>query len=447
MRRALNAPPAAEPGEPASSLAPQTVCLVRELFAGCKGNARRVEEELSSRYDLSIPYSTLTRAIRDLGLRDTKPSRRSGAYAFAPGQELQHDTSPHRVVIAGKPRVAQCAALVLAFSRRLFVAYFPSFTRFEARSFLHDGFSFMDGVCPRVTIDNTSVFVASGAGPNATIAPEMAGFGRLYGVTFVPHGAGEPDRKGRVERAFRFIESNFLAGREFSSWADLNAQARAWCESVANHRPKRALGMTPEAAYVIEKPHLTPLPSFVPPVFQTLYRVADTEGYVSLDTNRYSVPDRLVGKQLELRKLPTRVQVFFQGRLVAEHERLLEARDARTTDPAHHRPLTRAQAREGPCPEETALRGKHQPLDAFLDQLKARAHGRAVWPMRRLLTLYRSYPERALLAAIRQASTYGLTDLGRLEQLILSSIAGDAFRNPEEDEGDDEGNDPGEGLP
>jgi len=297
----------------------------------------------------------------------------------------------------------------------------------------------MDGVCPRVTIDNTSVFVASGSGPNATIAPEMAGFGRLYRVSFVPHPVGEPDRKGRVERAFRFVESNFLAGREFASWADLNAQARAWCESVANQTPKRALGMSPEAAYLIEKPHLIPLPAFVPPVFQTLYRVADIEGYVGLDTNRYSVPDRLVGKQLELRKLPTRVQVFFQGRLVADHERLLDAREARTTDPSHHRPLARAQACQGPCPEETALRGKHELLDAFLDQLKARAHGRAVWPMRRLLALYRSYPERPFLAALREATTYGLTDLARLEQLILSLVAGDPFRNPgDDDDGDDD---------
>jgi hypothetical protein len=40
---------------------------------------------------------------------------------------MQHDTSPHRLMLAGKPITAQCAALVLAFSRRLFVQYYPRY--------------------------------------------------------------------------------------------------------------------------------------------------------------------------------------------------------------------------------------------------------------------------------------------------------------------------------
>ena len=113
VRRVLQKPSAPDPSEPASpdsSLPPQTASLVRDLFARLKGNARRVEEELRDSYHCEVPYSTLTRAIRDLGLRDTQPSRsRSGSYTFAPGDEMQHDTSPHRVVIAGKSRVTRVA--------------------------------------------------------------------------------------------------------------------------------------------------------------------------------------------------------------------------------------------------------------------------------------------------------------------------------------------------
>jgi transposase len=35
-----------------------------------------------------------------------------------------------------------------------------------------------------------------------------------------------------VERPFSFIENNFLAGRTFASWEDLNQQARQWCDRV-----------------------------------------------------------------------------------------------------------------------------------------------------------------------------------------------------------------------
>ncbi|MGH8628746.1 MAG: IS21 family transposase, partial [Gammaproteobacteria bacterium] len=131
-------------------------------------------------------------------------------------------------------------------------------------------------VCPRCTIDNTSVIVAGGSGPEALIAPEMVTFGELFGTRFIPHAIGHADRKGRVERPFAYIEGNFLAGRCVRDWADLNAQARSWCEEVANAKPKRALGMSPKAAYVMEKPHLLPLPPHIPPVTQIHYRVVDT---------------------------------------------------------------------------------------------------------------------------------------------------------------------------
>ena len=428
-----------QPEEPSSQLAPEVLQVIPELFARCAGNAVRVREEIERSLHRDVPYSTLTRTIRELGLRSSSRPR-SGSYPLGPGEEMQHDTSPHKLFLAGKPLLAQCAALVLAYSRLLFVQYYPRFSRFEAKCFLSDAFTFVGGVCPRVTIDNTHVFVATGAGPNATIAPEMAAFGALFGLSFVPHTPGQPDRKARIERAFHFIENNFLAGRDFASWSDLNAQARTWCAQVANPKPKRSLGMSPEAALVLERPYLKPLPPHVPAVFTTAYRIADQEGYVSLDTIRYSVPERLVGKQLEVRKLSTRVQVFFQSRLVADHARVLDARDTRVTDPAHHAPLTRRAAHQGPCPEQVALCGKYPSLDRFVELLKSRSYGRAVLPMRKLLSLYRSYPERAFRAAIDEALAYGLTDLHRLESLILSRVTADPFRFPDPDEGDSDDN-------
>ncbi|MBM3300125.1 MAG: DDE-type integrase/transposase/recombinase, partial [Deltaproteobacteria bacterium] len=115
---------------------------------------------------------------------------------------MQHDTSPHKLSLNGKSVTAQCAGLVLAYSRRLFIRYYPCFTRFEARVFLAEAFRFMDGVCERVVIDNTSVIVARGSGPSAEINPEMESFGRLFGFTFVPHRIAHPDRKARIERPF-----------------------------------------------------------------------------------------------------------------------------------------------------------------------------------------------------------------------------------------------------
>jgi IstB-like ATP binding protein len=56
---------------------------------------------------------------------------------------MQHDTSPHRVMIAGRSVTAQCASLVLACSRRLFAQYYSRYTRFEAKHFLLEAVRFM----------------------------------------------------------------------------------------------------------------------------------------------------------------------------------------------------------------------------------------------------------------------------------------------------------------
>jgi transposase len=406
--------------------------LIKETYLQCRGNVVRVQEILADR-GISIGYSTLTRIAREHGLRQPR-KQRAGAYTFDPGVEMQHDTSPHKLALGGKRVTAQCAGLVLAYSRRLFIRYYPRFTRFEAKVFLAEAFFFMDGLCERIVIDNTSVIVAHGSGPEAEIAPEMAAFGRIFGIRFVPHRIGHADRKARIERPFDYVERNFLAGRSFVDWKDLNEQALTWCNEKANKKPKRSLGMSPDEAYIMEKPHLGPLPPYVPPIYQTLHRVVDVEGFVHLDTNRYSVPDRLIGKKVEVQKHAERVIVVFDHAQVASHYRVIDKRDTRVTEPGHHRPLLRKRAHSGPCAEEKALLGECETLDRYVNELKKRSLGRGMIRLRRLLHLKRTHPRQAFLSALARALHYGLYDLARLEKMILDSVAGDFFRIPKEDD-------------
>jgi hypothetical protein len=392
-------------------------------FARARGNVARVQQLLAAENDLRVPYSTLTRWIREAGLR--RPPQRAGEYHFAPGEEMQHDTSPHRVMMAGRPITGQCAGLVLAFSRRLFIQYYPRFTRFEAKHFLLEAARFMDGCCPVCVIDNTSVIVAAGAGADAVIAPEMLAFARTLGFGFRAHRVGHPDRKGRIERPFAYVEGNFLPARSFDDFADLNRQALAWCRDVANRKPKRVLGMSPDAAYLIEKPHLQPLPVALPPVYEVLEGVVDLHGYVSVDANRYSVPERFVGLSVTVYKYPADIRICRRGSEIARHPRLIGQRDARQTLPEHH--PTPARANRTPALEEKLLRGDHESLARYAAALKPRAHGGGLRALRRLLEMKRTYPAGPFLVAVEQALHFGMFDLARLETLVLRQVAGDFF--------------------
>ena len=65
-----------------------------------------------------------------------------------------------------------------------------------------------------------------------------------------------------------------------------------------------------------------------------------------------------------------------------------------------------------------------------------RKHGRSARRVRRLHRLYMEYPTCAVRSALEEALTYGLTDLERVERMVLRRVAGDYFRLATTDEGD-----------
>ena len=156
---------------------------ILELFATCKGNLVRVHEELQAA-GADLSYSAMTAFCRRHGI-GYKPPVAAGRYDFAPGEELQHDTSPHEVELAGKKRKVQTASAVLCYSRMLFFQCYPTFQRFDCKVFLTDALRYLGGATTRVMIDNTHVVVLRGSGRDMVPVPEMAGFAERFGFEFV----------------------------------------------------------------------------------------------------------------------------------------------------------------------------------------------------------------------------------------------------------------------
>jgi transposase len=203
---------------------------ILDLWIPCKGNLVRVHEELLEG-GATLSYPALTAFCRRQGIGQA-PIVPSGQYHFEPGEEKQHDTSPHTVVVGGSKYKAQTASAVLCYSRVAVFPVLPHFRRFDCKVFLTDALRHAGGVPQRVMIDNTHVVVLRGTGREMIPVPEMEAFAERLGFRFVAHERGDANRSARVERPFYFIENNFLAGRTFASWGDLNQQARQWCDRV-----------------------------------------------------------------------------------------------------------------------------------------------------------------------------------------------------------------------
>ena len=397
---------------------------ILELIATCKGNLVRVQEELAA-CGAQLSYSTLTAFCRRHGIGQA-PVVAAGHYDFPPGQELQHDTSPHEVVLAGKRRKVQTASAVLCYSRLLFFQMYPTFQRFDCKVFLTEALRYFGGVPQRVMIDNTHVVVLRGSGREMVPVAEMAAFAERFGFRFVAHERGDANRSARVERPFWFIERNFLAGRTFTSWQDLNQQARQWCDKV-NATYKKHLRAVPRELFVLERRALRPLPVWVPEVYRLQERMVDIEGYVALHSNRYSVPWAWIGRRVEVRETKDKVEIQLDARNLVTHQRVAEAEYQRVLLAEHRPPRGQGQPRPDPHPEEQLILQAAPEIADYVAALKQRSPKLVLLALRQLLRLVRDYPRQPLLAAVREAARYGLYDLDRVERMILRRVARDYF--------------------
>jgi transposase len=407
---------------------------ILELFDTCQGNLVRVHEELVAG-GAELSYPALTSFCRRHGI-GYQPPVAAGQYDFAPGAEMQHDTSPHELELAGKKRKVQTASAVLCYSRMLFFQCYPTFQRFDCKVFLTDALRYMGGAAARVMIDNTHVVVLRGSGRDMVPVPEMAAFGERFGFEFVAHAIGNANRSGRVERPFSFIEGNFLAGRTFTSWEDLNQRAREWCDKV-NSTYKKHIRAVPRELYVVERLHLKPLPAWIPEVYRLHQRLVDIEGYVALHTNRYSVPVEWIGRRVEVRETKNKIEIQRDARRLVTHHRIAEAEHQRITLAEHRPPRGQRAPRPDPHPEENAILTAAPELTEYVAGLKQRSRKAITLALRQLLRFVREYPREPLLGAVREAARYGLYDLDRLERMILRRVTREYFLldgGPPEDE-------------
>jgi hypothetical protein len=373
----------------------------------------------------TLSYPALTGFCRRQGIGQT-PVVPAGQYHFEPGVEMQHDTSPHTVEVGGRKYKAQTASGVLCYSRMLFFQINPTFQRFDCKVFLTDALRYSGGAPERVMIDNTHVVVLRGTGREMIPVPEMEAFAERLGFRFVAHAVGNANRSARVERPFSFIENNFLAGRTFTSWEDLNQRARQWCDQV-NSTYKKHIRAVPRELFAVERLHLKALPAWIPEVYRLHQRTVDVEGYVSVNSIRYSVPVAWIGHRVEVRETRDKIEIEMDARHIVTHGRAVTPLQQRVTLAAHRPPRGEGVKRSDPHPEEKAILEAAPETALYVAALKQKSRKVVALALRQLLRLLREYPREPFLAAVEEAARYGLYDLDRLERMILRRVARDYF--------------------
>jgi Mu transposase-like protein/integrase-like protein len=278
--------------------------------------------------------------------RQTKRAAEAATVRFEtePGHQLQIDFGEKHVMIAGQPTRLMLFVAVLGYSRRCYVRAFRSQRHDDWREGLAAAFQHFGGVTQTVLVDNAKALIVDRVDDVVRVNPAFEAFCKDWGVAVRACRPYRARTKGKTERGVGYAKHNALAGRQFASWAALDAHL-AWWMQMADERDH---GTTHEAPRVrferAEASALGPLPARPIPVRQRReQRKVASDCFVDVDTVRYSVPHRLVGRMVQVLVGDDEVVIFDLAERVARHSRCREPYQ-RVVDPAHFEGLHRVTA-------------------------------------------------------------------------------------------------------
>lgn len=276
--------------------------------------------------------------------RALRSSRRTVRFETEPGDQLQHDWGCLWTELGGVRQKLHFAVNTLGYSRRFHFWAGACEDAEHTYESLIRSFEYFGGVPAEVLVDNQKACVISHSiGRALRFNERFLDLAGHYG--FRPR-ACRPYRartKGKDERMVGYIKGHFFQRyRCFESLAHVNQLAEAWLAEEADPRRHGSLGEVVAERFAREAPHLGALPARHFDTSYRLRRLVAWDGYLELKGNRYSVPDRLCGREVSLRlALDGAVRVFDgEGLLVAEH-RLKPAAEGWQRIPGHHDRLWR----------------------------------------------------------------------------------------------------------
>lgn len=225
-------------------------------------------------------------------LRPKKPAEAFQRLRTMPGEQAQVDWAHFgKLEIGRAQRPLWAFVMVLSYSRRLFLRFFPGASMpFFVRGHV-EAFADFGGI-PRVLLyDNLKSAVVERHGDAIHFHPTLLEMSAHYRFEPRPVAVARGNEKGRVERAIRYIREAFFEARSYADLADLNRQAAEWAATAAVDRSwVEDRARTVRQAFEDERGVLLPLPEEPSPAHERLEVEVGKTPYVRFDLNDYSIP-------------------------------------------------------------------------------------------------------------------------------------------------------------
>ena len=296
-------------------------CLAEDENEGLKKQrhtAKRIYDRMVDEIGFTGGESTVRAKVRELKalmLNAFLPLE------FDPGEALQVDWGEAFVYIRGKREKIHlfcarlsysCRPVVLAYRHQNEESFLDAFVR---------TFQILGGVPAKVIFDNAKIAVKEGFGAHARKQEGYTQLSAHYGFEAVFCNPAQGHEKGLVEGLVGWARRNILVPvPRVDSLQELDRSLLDRCERYEAH----TIQGKPDAVgvmYQLEKGSLRPLPGYIFETAKCSSARVNAFSTIRFRTNVYSVPVAYVGKTVGIKAYPESVGIFFDGQMIAEHER------------------------------------------------------------------------------------------------------------------------------
>lgn len=198
-------------------------------------------------------------------------------------------------------------------------------------------YAYFGGV-PELTVpDNLKAGVRHACYYDPDVNPTYLDLARHYGTTILPTRVSAPRDKAKVETAVQICERWILAplrNHTLVGLAEANREVTRLLEEL-NDRPFQKLPGTRRIRFEeLDRPELAPLPAAPYAYAEWKKARVNIDYHVEVDRHYYSVPHRLLRKQVDVRLTASTVEILYGGKRVAAHVRSARV-GGFTTEPGH----------------------------------------------------------------------------------------------------------------
>lgn len=305
----------------AGALEPHAEWLAERLRRH-RGNADVVRQDLARELGIEVSLRTVQRAVEPLRRELRAEAVATVRYETPPGQQLQIDFGSTAVAVGGEVQRIHLFVATLGYSRRCYVAVFLHERQSAWLQGLEGAFRHIGGVPQELLLDNARALVTEHNVQTREVKfnDRFHAFCRYWGVTPRACAPYRARTKGKDERGVGYVKRNAIAGHDFDSMDALHAHIACWMREIADTRVHGTTGEPPIVRFEREAAALKPLPAKAPFLqVRELTRRVHTDACIELDTNRYSVPWKLIGESVTVVVAERQVRVLYAGQEVACH--------------------------------------------------------------------------------------------------------------------------------